>query len=67
MSKEKQRLLDIDLDKPFAFHCKTHGLVFVKVSDHMGKNEEQVVYGCYRCGDKRALAEKSTGVPYELL
>ena len=50
---------NIDLDKPFAFHCKTHGLVFVKASDHIGENEEQVVYGCYRCGDKQTLAEKT--------
>jgi len=31
----------IDLNKPFAFHCKTHGLVFVKARDHIGENEER--------------------------
>ena len=47
----------IDLNKPFAFHCKTHGLVFVKARDHIGENEERVAYGCYRCGDKKELEE----------
>ena len=49
---------DIDLNKPLAFHCKTHGLVFVKARDHIGENEEQVAYGCYRCGDKKELQEQ---------
>jgi len=51
----------IDLNKPFAFHCKTHGLVFVKARDHIGENEERVAYGCYRCGDKKELEEKNNG------
>jgi hypothetical protein len=48
----------IDLDGPFGFYCKTHGLVFVKARDHIGENEERIGYGCYRCGDKKELEEK---------
>ena len=49
---------DIDLDGPFGFYCKTHGLVFVKARDHIGENEERIGYGCYRCGDKKELQEQ---------
>ena len=49
----------IDLDKPIAIHCKTHGLFYVRARDHIGENEEQVAYGCYRCGDKKELEREA--------
>ena len=29
--------------------CPVHGEFRMKVKDHLGENEEQVAYGCFKC------------------
>jgi len=35
--------------------CPEHGDFDVKVKDHLGLNDEQVAYGCPKCGGERFL------------
>ena len=43
----------IEMNKLITIICPTHGPFRMTPNDHLGINEEQIAYGCRKCGDKK--------------
>jgi len=52
----------IDMDQEIEVICKKHGSFFITPRNHLGENEERVVYGCPKCGDHKLSGQGSTPV-----